>query len=103
MPSTLSGCAAMTSRKVSVAASRSRAAPVALQRRVEHRAEPVQDHRLGGLAQEVAVDLQVVLGAVRRGGEGAGGHQDGLRAGLLDEGELLLVGGADLGQGGAGR
>ena len=38
------------------------AAPVAGQRRVEHLAEPVQDHRSRHLGEQRAVDVQVVLG-----------------------------------------
>ncbi len=73
-------------------------APVALQGRVEHRAQPVQDHRFGGLA---GADGRRSPGSPRgrsRWPPGAGGHEDGLRARLLDDRELLLVRGPDLGE-----
>ncbi|CAM5238239.1 hypothetical protein SGLAM104S_09363 [Streptomyces glaucescens] len=63
----------------------------------------MQDHRFGGLAEQVAVDLQVVLGARRGLRQGAGRRADRLGAGLLDDRELLLVGGADLGEGAGGE
>ena len=37
-------------------------APIALQGRIEHFAQPVHDHRLLHLAQDVAIDPGVVVG-----------------------------------------
>ena len=62
----------MTPSAVSIAASTSLAAPVARQRRVEHVAEPVQDHRLLGLAQDAVVDALVVGRARARRGPARG-------------------------------
>ena len=61
---------------VSIAASRVGAAPVALQRRIEHVAQPVQDHRLAGLAQHAVVDAFVVGRALRHARQRAAGHHD---------------------------
>ena len=72
------------------------AAPVAAQRGVERLAQPVQDHRLVGLLQQLAVHLQVVPGAAGAGGQRAAGHQDHLRPRRLDERGLLGVGAGDL-------
>ena len=46
MPSTLAALSGITSSAVSIAAAKSCGAPVAGERRIEHVAEPVQDHRL---------------------------------------------------------
>lgn len=72
------------------------APPVTLQGRVEHRAQPVQDHRFRRLAQEMGVRGEVVLGPPRRADQGARGHEDRLDAVLLGQGELLLVRRADV-------
>ena len=67
-------------------------APVAGERRVEHLAEPVEDHRLARLAQDAVVDAHVVVGRLRGGGERAARHQDDAAAQRLDRLDLLLVG-----------
>ena len=70
--------------------------PVSGERRVEHVAEPVQDHRARSPARAARRRPPVVVGAVRRGGQRAAGHQDHRRALALDERELLVVGAADV-------
>ena len=62
-PSTLAALALMMAdrrihRRVEVGG-----APVAGQRRIEHVAEPVDDHGLAHLRQHAAIDLGVVVGA----------------------------------------
>ena len=69
-----------------------RRAPVALERRVEHVAEPVDDHRLAHLAEDAAVDLGVVVRRAGEPGERARGHQDDAPADRLDGRDLLLIG-----------
>src|ERR1051326_411285 len=71
-------------------------APVAFERRVEHLAEPMDDHRLLHLREDAVVDLAVVVGRFRRRGERAARHQDDATAELLDRGALLLVGRDDV-------
>ena len=70
--------------------------PVAFERRIEHLAEPVDDHRLLHLPQDAAVDARVVLGAPREAGECAARHHDQLPAHALDRLDLLLVGADDV-------
>ena len=65
--------------------------PIACQRRIEHVAEPVDDHGLADLAQHAVVDLCVVVGATAELCQRARGHQDDTAAGLFDCGGLLLV------------
>ena len=76
--------------------------PVPAQLRVEHLAQPVQDHRSSRLSQHARVDLKVVLGAASDGRQLAGGHHDRLRARRLDELDLLEIGAGDLAEA-AGR
>ena len=66
--------------------------PIAGKRRVEHVAEPVDDHRFAGLGQQAVIDPEIIVGRGRDPGEGAAGHQDDRRAGRLDRFELLLIG-----------
>ena len=51
----------------------------------------MQDDRLGDLAEDRAVDAQVIVGAAGHTGERATGHQDDPAALALDERTLLLV------------
>ena len=67
-------------------------APVARQRRIEHVAEPVDDHGLAHLRQHAVVDLGVVVGAAAELRQRARGHQDDAAAHLLDRRDLLLIG-----------
>ena len=80
-------------RVVGVAREAARADPVAGERRIEHLAQPVQDHGLAHLRQHAAVHLRVVVGRARAGGERAARHQDDAAARGFDRGALLLVGG----------
>ena len=73
-----------------------RVAPVAGERRIEHLAEPVDDHRLLHLAEDAAVDLGVVVGRARGLDQRAARHQDDAAAELLDRRALLLVGADDV-------
>ncbi len=73
-----------------------RGAPVSGELRVEHLAQPVQDHRRRRGAQQLAVDRAVVVGARSRRAQRARGHQDHRRALALDELELLRVRAADV-------
>ena len=77
-------------RRVQIAA-----APVAGELRVEHVAQPVQDHRLPGLADQVAVDARDSRRpSAAACDQCAAGHQDRAPARGLDRLELLLVGAA---------
>ena len=80
-------------RVMRVARESARADPVAGERRVEHLAEPVQDHRRAHLRQDAVVDVRVVVGRLRARGQRAARHQDDAAAGALDRRALLLVGG----------
>ena len=91
-PSTLAALAAITSSATSIACVWSRVAPIARERRIEHLAEPVDDHRLLHLAEDAVVDLGVVVGRARRLHQRAARHQDDAAAELLDRRALLLVG-----------
>ena len=71
-------------------------APVALQGRVEHGAEPVQDDLSRGLRQDAVVDMKIVLRPLGDGRQRAARHHDRLAAQPLDEADLLLVGGDDI-------
>ena len=68
------------------------AAPVAGQRRIEHVAEPVQDHRLLRLGEDAVVDALVVGRAGGDARERAARHHDQLAAERLDRFHLRLVG-----------
>ena len=92
MPSTLSGCARMASSAVAIAVRDVRRAPIAGELRIEHVAEPVDDHRLARLGEQAVVDLEIVVGRARHAHERAARHQDDRRARRLDRLELLLVG-----------
>src|SRR3569833_3162477 len=67
-------------------------APVTLERRVEHLAEPVDDHRLLHLAEDAVIDLRVVVGRLGRDDERSRSHQHDAAADGLDRGDLLLIG-----------
>ena len=69
-----------------------RVAPIAGERRIEHLAEPVDDHRLLHLPEDAIVDLGVVVGRARRLHQRAARHQHDAAAELLDRRALLLVG-----------
>jgi hypothetical protein len=56
-------------------------APVPGKGGVEHVAQPVQDHRFGGLRQERVVDPRIGVRIRTDCGQGAGGHQDDLPTG----------------------
>ena len=51
------------------------AAEIALERRVEHLAQPVDDARLAQLGENLVVDRDVVVRGARAGGERATGHE----------------------------
>ena len=68
------------------------AAEIALERRVEHLAQPVDDARLAQLGENPVVDLDVVVRGARAGGERAAGHEHDPPAQPLDRRDLLLVG-----------
>ena len=70
-------------------------APVALERRIEHLAQPVDDHRLLDLRQDVVVDARVVLRRFGARRERAARHEDDAAAELLDGRALFFVGGDD--------
>ena len=74
-------------------------APVAGERGVEHLAQPMQDHRLVGFGQHTGVDGLVVGRACRNAGQRAARHEDDPPAGLLNGGELFVVGGDDVVEG----
>ena len=67
--------------------------PIAGERRIEHLAQPVDDHGLAHLAEDAIVDRGVVVGRARAGGERPARHQDDPPAQRLDRLDLLLVGG----------
>ena len=71
-------------------------APVAFQRRVEHLAEPVNDHRLPYLREDAVIHPGVIVGRLRRDDERARGHQHDAAAHGLDRRNLLLVGADDV-------
>ncbi len=72
------------------------AAPVARQRRVEHLAQPVQHHRLSGLAQDAVVNTFVIGRAFCHAGQRAAGHDDQFAAQLFNRRHLFFVAGNHL-------
>jgi len=66
--------------------------PISAQGRIEHVAEPVDDHGLADLRQYAIVDLGVVVGVAAEPGQRARGHQDDAPANLFHRRDLLLVG-----------
>ena len=91
-PSTLAALALMIADRDIHRLVEARRAPVTGQRRIEHVAEPVDDHRLADLRQHAVVDLGVIVGAAAELCQRARGHQDDAAAGLLDRRDLLFVG-----------
>ncbi len=73
-------------------------APIACELRVEHVAEPVQDHGLPNLAQHGIVDLQVVIAGARHAGQSPTRHENHAPAPALDVPDLLFIGPLDVGQ-----
>ena len=69
-----------------------RRAPVIRQRRIEHVAEPVDDHGLADLRQHAVIDLGVIVGVAAEFCQRARSHQDDAAAGLFDRRDLLLIG-----------
>jgi hypothetical protein len=66
----------MMARQVSIAASVVGGAPVAGERRIEHLAQPMDDHRLLHLAQDAAIDPRVVVRALGGARQRAARHHD---------------------------
>ena len=66
-------------------------APVACERRIEHVAEPMQDHRFARLRNQPVIDAGVIAGSGLDGRQRAGGHQDQLAAFGLDRFHLVFV------------
>ena len=71
-------------------------APIAGQRRIEHFAEPMDDHRLLHLAEDAVIDARVVVGAARGPGQRPARHQDDAAAEPFDRLDLLLIGADDV-------
>ncbi len=67
-------------------------APISGERRIEHVAEPVDDHRLPQLRKHARVDFGIIVRGARRRGERPARHQYDAAAELFDRGALLLVG-----------
>ena len=91
-PSTLAGFDAMTSTRDLHRLHVILVAPVAVERRIEHLAEPVDDDRLLHLIEDAGIDLGVVVGRARRLHQRAARHQDDAAAELFHRGALLLIG-----------
>ena len=71
-------------------------APVIRQRRIEHVAEPVDDHGFADLRQHAVIDLGIIVGVAADLRQRARGHQDDAAARLLDRRDLLLIGADDV-------
>ncbi len=69
-----------------------RMSPVSGQRRIEHLAQPVDDHRLPDLAEDALVDLVVIVRRLGHARQRPAGHEDNAAAERFDRGDLLLVG-----------
>ena len=67
-------------------------APVIRQCRIEHIAEPVDDHRLADLRQHATVYPGIVKRAAADFCQRARGHQDDASAGFFDRLDLLFIG-----------
>ena len=67
--------------------------PVALERRIEHVAEPVQDDRRLGVLEQLAVDAEVNVGVGADRRKRPRRHQDHLATRRLDRLHLLGIGG----------
>ena len=68
------------------------AAPITGERRIEHLAEPVQDHLAPALPDQGAVHGEIIVGALGDPAERAARHQDDLAAMLFNMADLLLIG-----------
>ena len=66
--------------------------PVARQRRVEHLAQPMDDHRLPHLRENPVIDPHIILRPRRRSRQRPARHQDDPPAEALDHLDLRLVG-----------
>ena len=67
-------------------------APIAVERRIEHLAEPMDDHRLLHLIEDAGIDLGVIVRRARRLHQRAARHQDDAAAELFHRGALFFVG-----------
>src|SRR5215831_20529571 len=72
------------------------AAPIAIERRIEHFAEPMQDHLAAGLANEAPIDCEIVFWTFGEPAECAARHQYNLSAMLLDMAALFFIGADDI-------
>ena len=79
------------------------AAEIALERRVEHLAQPVDDARRAQLGENAVVHPDLVVRGARAGGKRAAGHEHDAPAHPLDRGDLLLVGADHVVDGEPGR
>lgn len=79
-PSTLAGFSAISDSTKSEASATSRLPREARQRRVEHLAQPVQDHRLRSAVDQATVDLGIDLRRSTDGRQRAGRHRGQLAA-----------------------
>ena len=95
-PSTLAALALMMPTAISIAVSRLFRTPVIRQRRIEHVAEPVDDHGLAHLRQHAVIDPGVVVGVAAELCQRPRRHQDDASAGLFDRRDLLLIGADDV-------
>ena len=67
-------------------------APISRQRRIEHVAEPMDDHGLADLRENAIIDFGVVVGIASKLRQCARRHQDDAAADFLDCRDLLLIG-----------
>ena len=70
--------------------------PIAFERRIEHLAEPVDDHRLLHLGEHAVVNTGVIVGPFGRRGERPARHQDDAPARGLHRLDLFLIGADDI-------
>ena len=70
--------------------------PIALERRIEHVAQPVQDDRLIGFSEHAGIDRFIVGLCLGDASECAARHQDDASAELLDRMELGQISGDDI-------
>ena len=75
-------------------------APIALQRRIEHFAEPMDDQRLAHLFENAAINLGVIVGRLGGDDQCAARHQDDAAAAGFDRLDLFLIGADDVVDGG---
>ena len=66
--------------------------PIALESRIKHLAQPVQDNRMLGLGQNTGINLHIIIRRFRHAHQRPARHQDDAAAELLNGMQLFEIG-----------